>query len=452
MLDPSPTDADATALLLAGATVVDPASGRVTTGASVLVDGGRVVSVSEDPQAAPAARRVDCTGWYVVPGLVDAHVHLRSAPHVGPSQDQPVPTAVVPDDDLTAYVRRLHSYLYCGVTSLYDAGNDPDVVLGLRQRERSGAITSPRVFCTGNLLTAPGGHGCQMGVEVADAAQLGPLLDGYLQTGPDLVKVTYDEHNWGVRPLVPVLSPALLGDIVDAVHAAGLRVAVHVSNELRAREAVECGVDVLAHPVIQSPVTEEFVAELAERQIPVVSTLAIGDRYFRLADRPEYLDTALYRDCESAEERHRLATEESAAQRANRWADWMRVMTPVAQENVRMLADAGGVVAAGTDLSFGPEMHRELELLAAAGIAPAEVLRCATHNGARVLGRAGELGTVTAGAAADLLVVGSDPTEDVRNLRDIRCVVKAGELVDRTALDLPVNRDEEATCAMSTSP
>lgn len=433
------------ALALTGGTVVDPRTRTVTPDTSVLIDDGRIVSV--DGQVQKTAQQIDCTGAYVMPGLIDAHVHLRSAPHVGPSQDRPVPAHFAGEPgaaDLAPYLQRLQTFLYCGVTSLYDAGNDPDVILELRRLERSGAITAPRIHCTGSLITCSGGHGNQFGVEVDDVAQVEQLVGAHLEAAPDLVKVTYDEHNWGVRPLISILAKDVLREIVRTVHAAGLRVTAHVSNELRAREAVECGVDVLAHPVIQSPVTEEFVGLLADARIPVVSTLAIGDRYVRLADDPAYLDTRLYRECEDAAERERLQTEDSAAQRANRWADWMRVMTPVAQENIRMLVEAGGILAAGTDLSFGPEMHRELELLAAAGIPAMDVLRCATHGGAEALGRAGELGTVATGAVADLLVLGSDPTSDVHNVSDIVHVLKAGEVVDRSALDLPVN--EEATC------
>lgn len=433
------------AMELRNASVVDPVARTVRPGMSVYIAGDRIVGLGDPPPDWPAgddAPAVDCTGKYVLPALVDAHVHLRASPHQGPSSDEPVPPLADEQpaaDGLSGHVRRLHTFLYCGVTAVYDAGNDPDVVFGLRRLERSGATAAPRVYCTGRLITSPGGHGAQVGTEIGAMDEVDRLVGEHLDADPDLVKITYDEHNWGVRPLISILEPAVLRGIIHAVHARGRRVAVHASNELRAREAVECGADVLAHPVIQSPVTEEFVGMLAERQIPVVSTLAIGERYFRLADDPGFVDTGFYAECDDDAERTRLRTAESAAQRANRWADWMRVMTPIAQENLRMLVEAGGVVAAGTDLSFGPDYHRELELLQQAGIPPMEIVRAATHHGARVIGRDAELGTVAVGGLADLIVVGDDPTRDVRNLSRISTVLKAGRTVDRSALDLPVN-------------
>jgi len=173
----------------------------------------------------------------------------------------------------------------------------------------------------------------------------------------------------------------------------------------------------------------------------VVSTLAIGERYPRLADHPEFVDGPLYTACLSGPERTDLRGAESARQRENRWADWMRVMTPVAQENLRRVVAAGGLVVTGTDLSLGADYHRELELLQEAGIAPWDVLRCATVNGAAFLGRS-DLGTLAPGYAADLVLLDADPGQDARNLSAIWRVAKAGQLIDRDTLDLPVNQGQ----------
>ena len=335
--------------------------------------------------------------------------------------------------------RRAQTFLYCGVTSVYDAGNNSALVMAVREAERSGEVVAPRIHCTGNLFTAPGGHGSTAAVEVREDDDVARLVAEHAALDPDLVKITYDEHGWGVRPLVPILSRRLLERLIAEVHAHGRKVTVHVSNELRAREAVLAGADVLAHPVIQSPMTPEFAVELAEAGVPVVSTLTIGDRYARLADHPEYLDQPMYRACEDAAEIVRLQTEESAVQKGNRWADWMRVMTPVAQSNIAMLASAGVVLGAGTDQCFGPDYHRELELLAQAGLSNWQVLRAATVGAATAIDQQGRLGTFAHGAHADLVLLDRDPVEDLAHLRSIVTVVKSGRVVDRDALELPVN-------------
>jgi imidazolonepropionase-like amidohydrolase len=422
-------------MLLSNLRIADLAAGTWVSGDIRVADG--LITQTGPGLADEGDRVIDCDGRFAVPGMIDAHIHLRATGRIGPTAQVPVPGGDRAADpaatDPAALVSRLHGFLYCGVTSLYDAGNDPAVILPLREAERGGRIVSPRIFCTGPLLTCPGGHGSQFGI-----THTGRLAD-YFAADPDIVKITYDEHGWGVRPLIPILSRRELRALIDASHQHTRRVTVHVSNELRAREAVAAGADSLAHPVIQSPVTDEFCWLLAAKHIPVVSTLAIGERYPRLADHPEFLDGPLYTACLSAEERAELGGAESARQRENRWADWMRVMTPVAQDNLRRVVAAGGTVVTGTDLSLGADYQRELELLQEAGLAPWDVLRCATVNGAAFLGRK-DLGALAPGHAADLVLLEADPGQDARNLSAIWRVIKGGQLIDRDALDLPLNQ------------
>jgi len=405
----------------------------------IRIEDGKISEIGPG-LAANGGEIVECEGRFAIPGMIDGHIHLHASGHIGPTTREPVPSGELADGaDTDDLISRLHSFLYSGVTGIYDAGNDPSVIMSLRQAERAAQITAPRIFCTGSLLTCPGGHGSGSGIatHVRSLPADSQVLADFLAAQPDLVKITYDEHNWGIRPLIPILSAETLRQIIQFCHANMRRVTVHVSNEFRAREAVEAGADALAHPVIQSPVTDEFCWLLAAKRIPVVSTLAIGERYPRLADHPDYVDEPLYAYCLTEAEREELRGAESTRQKENRWADWMRVMTPVAQENLRKLNAAGGTVVTGTDLSLGPEYHRELELLQDAGIAPWDVLRCATVNAADYLGKTGELGRIAAGHAADLVLLEADPAADIRNVAAIWKVYKAGEPVDRAALNLP---------------
>lgn len=434
--------------LIRNVTLIDPENRETRPRRSLHVRNG-TIEAELDPGAEPpeAVDVIDGRGAYALPGMIDAHIHLRVLPHAGPKDKEPTPTLLPKGSrsiPLERYAARAQTFLYCGVTSLYDAGNDPNVIFSLREQERGGSLTIPRIHATGNLLTALGGHGHGAGIEISETGDVEATVAAHIAQDPDVVKITYDEHGWGIRPLVPILTRQTLARTIAAVHSHGKKVTVHVSHELRAREAVEAGADILAHPVIQSPMNQSFAEELAAAGIPIVSTLTIGDRYPRLADHPEYLDGPLYRDCEDEAERERLKTEEHAVQKQNRWADWMRTMTPVAQENLRMLVEAGAVVAAGTDQSFGPDYHRELELLAAAGIPEWDVLRAATCSAARALDRAGELGSFRSGAQADVLLLDADPTQDLAALRLLRSVIKGGVSIDRSALHLPVNERTSA--------
>jgi imidazolonepropionase-like amidohydrolase len=119
----------------------------------------------------------------------------------------------------------------------------------------------------------------------------------------------------------------------------------------------------------------------------------------------------------------------------------MKVMTPVAQDNMRRLNEVGkDIVAAGTDQTSGAALHRELELLVGGGISAADAIVIATRNAARALGKLETLGTIEVGKLADVVLLRADPTRDIQNAKQIDTVIKNGQIIDRGKLDLPLNR------------
>lgn len=401
-------------LVIENVTAVDGTGRPPVSGVNVVIEGERIRSVSPSP--APAgARRIDGSGKWAIPGLMDLHVHLRGG------------------------VSTLHGYLYCGVTAVYDAGNDPEVIFRLREQERSGRIVSPRIFATGAIVTVPGGHGESGAVTVEDFVRDRPKLEAHIGRAPDVLKITQDEHGWGTRPLIRHMAPDLLEEVIRFYHEHGIRTTIHVSNELRAWEAIYAGVDTLAHPVIQAPVSDRYLNMMGVKRIPQVSTLTIGDGYTRLVEHPEFLDEPLYRATLSAAEIEQLRTRTRKEWKERRWTQWMKVMTPVAQENLRRLHEAGGVVVLGTDQSLGAAVHRELELLVEGGIAPLDAIRIGTLHGALFLGKEGDLGTLEPGKLADVVLLDADPTEDIDNSKKIHAVIRGGVVIDRSRLQIPAN-------------
>ncbi len=423
-------------LLIENVTLIDGTGHPPVAGASVLIRGDRIAAVSRQPLTpGERVRRIDGTGKYLLPGLMDLHIHLQGARQITRTGLK----STKPDRRLA--IASLHSYLYSGVTSVYDAGNDPDFILGLREQERAGSLTAPRIFATGGIVTYPGSHGGSAGATLVDRwPEAKAALDEHIARRPDVLKLTYEERGWGARPMIPRLTPALIQHIVEYYNDHGIRTTVHTSSELRARQAIFAGVDTLAHPVIQGPVSDSFARLMGAKKIPMVTTLTIGENYSRLAEQPEYLDLPLYRAVLPAAEIERLKTEVREEYAGRSWTWWMKLMTPIAQENVRKVHSAGGVVVLGTDQTIGPATHRELELVVAAGIEPLAAIRIATLNGAVFLGRADDLGSIEAGKLADLLLLGADPLADIRNSQAIDTVIKNGVVIDRAGLDLPVNR------------
>lgn len=414
-----------TALLIEHVTLIDGTGRPPMTGASVLVEGDRITRIARGALVAPAgATRVDGTGKFLIPGLIDVHIHLDGA-------SQPANVGV----------RALHGFLYSGFTTVFDAGNIPDFIYGMRARERSGEIVAPRILATGGVVTAPGGHGSGFGGAQIDAWPAAiPILDAYLALKPDMVKFTFDEHGWGTRPLIPLLDVDVMAKAARYINDHGIRTTSHISHEYRARQAISAGLNTLAHPIIQGPVSESFVKLMASTRTPMASTLTIGEGYSRLVEHPEFLDQPLYQAVYTAEAIAKLKTTTRDEYAKRTWTTWMKVMTPVAQENLRLIHAAGGVIALGSDQSSGPASHRELELMVNGGISALDAIRIGTLNAAVFLGRERDYGSVEEGKVADLVLLSADPSADIRNAARIAMVFKGGVAINRGALDLPVNR------------
>lgn len=400
---------------------------------TVAVIGERIASVTPSVLAHDLrGRHIDARGKYLIPGLMDVHIHLRGGfdPAVGTEANPGPPNR-------QEGVAALASFLYAGVTTVVDVGNRPEHILPLRADERAGRILAPRIFATGNLITYPGSHGDRVALRISDFEKDKPLLDKHIaEQQPDILKLTLEEEGWGSRPMIPIMPTDLLGKIIRYYNLHGIRTTVHISSEAHALDAIYAGTDTLAHPVIQGPVSDSFVKLMAAKKIPFASTLTIGDNYNRLVEHPEYLDQPLYVASFSAAEREKLKTKTRAEWQKQTWTAWMKVMNPIAQENVRKIHAAGGVVACGTDQSSGPATQRELELLAEAGIAPLDVIHIATYNGAVFLGKADQLGSIDAGKLADLVLLSRDPTADINNAKSIVFVMKNGQIIDESQLPL----------------
>ncbi len=435
---PLATWAAPASLIIENVTLIDGTGMAPQANVSVLVEGEtitRVIPGRFEKSLKSGARVIDGSGKYLIPGLMDVHVHLNGGTSV--SKDGLRGMAA----DYKAGEAALHSFLYSGVTTIYDVGNNPDFIYKMRDRERAGKISSPRIFATGSIVTYPGSHGGLLGNSLVDRwPEAIPTLDKHIALKPDMVKFTLEERGWGARPMIPILPVDLLQHLVEYYNDHGIRTTVHCSSERRARQAIFAGVDTLAHPVIQGPITEYFARLMAAKRIPMASTLTIGENYSRLAEHPEFLDQPLYQATVEKNEIERLKNEERQKYKDSSWTWWMKIMTPIAQQNLKQIHDAGGIIALGTDASAGAAVHREMELLVDAGIPAIDVIRSATLNSARFLGWEDKLGTIAAGKLADMVLLDADPAADIDNAKKISLVIKNGVVVDRSSLKLPVNK------------
>jgi imidazolonepropionase-like amidohydrolase len=421
-----------------GATLFDGTGADPMPDAVVVVMGDRISEVGgrHEISVPDHLTVVDVSGKWIVPGLIDGHIHyfqsggLYTRPDVVDLRAwRPYETEMAAiDADLDETFRR---YLASGVTSVVDVGGG---YWNFGVRERANAqLYAPRTAVAGPLVSTVSRPQMDIGdppiIEVDSPGAARELVRKQLEHQPDLVKIWFIVPRDGnFEPNLPIIEAT-----IDEAHAAGVRVAVHATQLEAARAAVLAGADVLVHSVDDQAVDEEFVALVKERGTIYTTTLIVMEGYgdvlggnVRMTDVERELgdpdvvmtwsEVPMGPDADEIRTRRRARLE--------------RTM-PVIQGNLKTMQEGGAIVAAGTDAGnigtlHGPALHRELELMAEAGLTPREILINATRNAALVFASEPEMGTISKGKLADFLILDADPLADVANLRRIHRVVKGG--------------------------
>jgi imidazolonepropionase-like amidohydrolase len=423
-------------LLIENVTLIDGTGAAPLGNATVVVDGERISAVSPVSMSAPTgATRIDGTGKFLIPGLMDTHIHLAGGRQGMVTEGQRTLTM-----DFDTGVETVHGYLYSGVTSLYDAGNHTKFIFRMRDDERAGRIVSPRIFAAGAVVSFPSGYASGVGsVTVGSWDDIGNL-DELLGMQPDMVKFILDPQGWGFNTLKPAFSLELLKRLIQYCQERGVRTTIHVSSEEHALQAVDAGINTLAHVMIRGRINDSFAQLMAARRIPMSTTMTVYSNISRIAAEPDMFDSRLFIATLSAQERDRQKTRERQRYIDSGMSRMFSALVPLMQENIGKLYRSGAILAAGTDRTFGPTLHQELESLVKAGVTPSDAIRMATLNGAIYLGKEDDLGSIARGKLADMVLLSADPTLDIKNAQAIEAVFKGGTRIDLNQLRLPVNQ------------
>ena len=439
------------AIAFIGATLVDGTGAAPVRNAVVLMRDGRVACAG--PRAAcpvpPDADTVRAAGKWIIPGLVDTHVHFSQTGWVDGRPDALDLRDQYPYDQVEANLharpeRFFRSYLCSGVTSVFDVGGYP-WTLDLQARTAH-STTAPRVLSAGPLLSTidfwlnlPDQR---QFIYMADDATVRQAVRAHKAWGAAAMKV------WYIMPPQPpdtARVSALVAAAGDEARKVGLPLIVHATGLWEAKDALRAGARVLVHSVWSAPVDDEFLALARRAGTIYVPTLMVPDGYRQVAARRFERDRQPLECVDPGTRAKALATDSVAPakrpttaaleQRAARTAQGLAL----GLANLKRVHDAGIPIALGTDAGnpltlHGASVFMELEAMQAAGLTPLEVLVAATRTGARALGL-DSTGTVTAGATADLVVLDADPLADIKNVRRIALVVRRGEVYTRRELE-----------------
>lgn len=439
-----------TELAIVGGDVWDGTASAVRPGATILIAGDRIERIGVGLEIPDGVETVDARGKFVMPGLIDMHVHVQ----------------LCGDDSLLGF-------LGAGVTAVRDLGSDITTSLPMRDALAAGERVGPRMFVYGPLLDGDPPifpPGMALLRSSSDAEQGRAAIEELIATGVDGIK------------LYAGLRPDLLEAMVRAVDGR-VPVTVHLGRTW-ASEAVRAGIDCLEHvhatayqdvartedrhgredgnganpqywrwlclgwanADLDAPYVGEFIDLLFERRVALSPTTVLltggwatsealsepGQRY-----RPRFMTERIAQTRQMRE----------AALAAGQLPPDLEISEAVGQaakanqlEFLRRLHTAGGIVVPSTDVGAAPmqvpgfSLHRELALLVEGGIANADVLAGATRVAAEVLRRDADLGTLEAGKLADLLVIDGDPLAHIEDTRRLEVVVRGGRTHEPQAL------------------
>jgi imidazolonepropionase-like amidohydrolase len=393
---------------------------------SIVVDEtGSIAEVDYRGEIPIDAELLDCGGLYLMPGLIDCHVHYYGVRDISPIGESFV------RDGLRGIRASVDSRrtLEAGVTTVRDVGSDAG--LDVRAAINEGTIPGPRVLAAGRFIVRTGGADDPTYLPLPLARSGYGRVAARLADGVDEVRRAVREQIRDGADWIKTCATGLIGSVasnpsgvewtdaeihalIDETHRLGRRVAVHAHAPEGIMQAVRQGADTIEHGTF---LNEEAAAELARREIPLVPTTS----WYRLIQEKGLI----------------LGHPEWLRERAGHWREALR--------RSLALAMAHGVpVAMGSDTlgdALSPHGNNSVELqeMVALGLSPAAAIVSATSAAARALGIQAAVGSVESGKEADLIAVESDPTVDIAALRHIRFVLQRGRVTVTDGVALPAS-------------
>ena len=407
-------------LALYNANLIDGNSDRVRPDTTIIINESRIIDIFDKNDANdtniiakhrfynnyPNITLIDLSGKFIIPGLFDSHAHVAGV--------------LENSFNKTFSEESLRKLLAYGVTTIRNPGGPTGQSVDLKENASSGKMVGPQVFTAGRLLNSPFVPIPFVEKKVNSLEDLGEEIDSQAKAGVDFVK------------LYVGLTPDLVEEAINKAHSHGIKVIGHLYLTSWT-DASNMGIDYLTHGVPVNPhLLSDSDREIFERNggggpfdhfhwlsLVDIDSGEIDEMINALVENGVYVDPTL------------SVYEAMVRDNPRDQNVWPKIL-----QLTKKMYDNGVKLTSGTDipnfgLVAGKSLHRELELLVDSGIPTSEVIRIATKNGADSLGILNDTGTIEKGKQADMIVLPSNPIEDISNIKNIEMVISNGQIIDR---------------------
>ncbi len=397
---------------IVGATLVDGSGKKALPDSVVFVRGETIEGVGKqgDVKIPEDAEVIDASNRWLLPGLIDLHVHLYHSGFV--------PVATKGSEMAYAGLvasNNLRQALQAGITTIRAVSDRDHLDVAMRDAVERRQIIGPRLFVAGIGICMTGGHGSGLPGsmhEVDGPWAVRKAVREELKAGVDFIKLL-SSHRTDDREFTAEEIEAG----VDEAHAHGKRCAIHVANLVGTKMAAEAGVDTIEHG---SFIDKETAEKMAYKRIVLVPTLWVKNHI------PERTKTARV-------EQAKIGIWNLYGRDLEQTEDWFKGCVEQLPKTMKLVRSKKVRIGAGTDNVFGDQMFamlpEEVEWMTKYGMSNMEAIESATRVGAEAIGVEKTLGTIEKGKFADMIMVTGDPLKDITALKRVGWVMKAGEVV-----------------------
>jgi imidazolonepropionase-like amidohydrolase len=415
--------------VLTNATIIDGTGRPSQPNMTVVIENGHIAHIMSGKVVAhKGATQIDMTGKYLMPSIIDCHVHVGNLKGTTTSGDNYTPENVR---------RQLLQFQDFGIATLLSMGTEQPVGVSIRDSSKAGLIPGATMYSAiygfgVKGAMPPEAMGFTHIYRPSTPEEATAMMDQLAALHPDVVKMWVDDF-YGQYRQEQIMKPEIYTAIIKEAHAHGIRSAAHLYHLSDAHRLADAGIDIMAHSIRDAEIDDTLVMEMRQKKISYIPTLSLDEFAFAYEDDPVWLadprfkaslEPGVYDMITSAAYKDKITKSNVTPQE--------KMALPIALKNLLTLYRAGVLIALGTDAGASPiraqgfSEHMEMALMVRAGLTPLEAIRIATLNGARLLGIDADQGSLEEGKKADFIVLDKDPLTDIHNTLSISAVWKDG--------------------------